>query len=148
MLLRSAGFGIGGGLGVQVRPSAEAALPGQHLGTLIHEPTFKHTAGEAVFSKAKVLVTLGNRAVHSGGDIPQSDSVQAVKELFHFCYWFARLYARGKKPDAQLAFDEAALPTTTIPRQTLDQLKRLEGQLAEKDEKLSIVLADEDSNSR
>ena len=105
----------------------------------------KHTAGEAVFSKAKVIVSLGNRAVHSNRDIPQSDAVQAVKELFHFCYWFARLYARGKKPDALLAFNEAALPTTTIPTQTLNQLQRLETQLAEKDEKLSIVLADKEN---
>jgi len=44
-----------------------------------------------------------------------------------------------------LAFDEAALPTITIPRQTLDQLKRLDGQLDEKDEKLSIVLADKEN---
>lgn len=115
------------------------------LSTLIHEPTFKQTAGEAVFSKAKVIVSLGNRAVHSHRDIPQTDSVQAVKELFHFCYWFARLYARGKKPDAQLAFNEAALPTTTIPKQTLDQTKRLEAQLAEKDDKLAIVLADKEN---
>ncbi len=121
-------------------------LPYQdNISALIHEPTFKQTAGEAVFSKAKVIVTLGNRAVHSHRDIPQTDAVQAVKELFHFCYWFARLYARGKKPDAQLSFDEAALPTTTIPKQTLDQLKRLEEQLAEKDEKLSIVLADKEN---
>ena len=121
-------------------------LPYQdNISALIHEPTFKQTAGEAVFSKAKVIVTLGNRAVHSHRDIPQSDAVQAVKELFHFCYWFARLYARGKKPDAQLAFEESALPTTTIPKQTLDQLKRLEAQLAEKDEKLSIVLADKEN---
>ena len=102
-------------------------------------------AGDAVFSKAKVIVTLGNRAVHSNRDIPQSDAVQAVEEPFHFCYWFARLYARGKKPDAQLVFDEASLPTTTIPKKTLDQLKRLEAHLAEKDEKLSIVLADKES---
>ncbi|MDP1561228.1 MAG: DUF4145 domain-containing protein [Pirellulaceae bacterium] len=41
-------------------------LPYQdNISALIHEPTFKHTAGEAVFSKAKVIVTLGNRAVHS-----------------------------------------------------------------------------------
>ena len=121
-------------------------LPYQdNISALIHEPTFKQTVGEAVFSKAKVIVTLGNRAVHSNRDIPPTDSVQAVKELFHFCYWFARLYARGKKPNAQLAFDESALPTTTVPKQTLDQLKRLEAQLAEKDEKLSIVLADKEN---
>ncbi|MEI7462466.1 MAG: DEAD/DEAH box helicase family protein, partial [Pirellula sp.] len=121
-------------------------LPYQdNISALIHEPTFKHTAGEAVFSKAKVVVTLGNRAVHSNRDIPQTDAVHAVKELFHFCYWFARLYARGKKPDALLAFDESALPTTTIPTQTVNQLQRLETQLAEKDEKLSIVLADKEN---
>jgi len=121
-------------------------LPYQdNISALIHEPTFKHTAGEAVFSKAKVIVTLGNRAVHSNRDIPQTDAVHAVKELFHFCYWFARLYARRKKPDALLAFDEAALPTTTFPTQTLNQLQRLETQLAEKDEKLSIVLADKEN---
>ena len=121
-------------------------LPYQdNISALIHEPTFKHTAGEAVFSKAKVIVTLGNRAVHSNRDIPKTDAVHAVKELFHFCYWFARLYARGKKPDALLAFDEAALPTTTFPTQTLNQLQRLETQLAEKDEKLSIVLADKEN---
>ena len=121
-------------------------LPYQdNISALIHEPTFKHTAGEAVFSKAKVIVALGNRAVHSSRDIPQTDAVHAVKELFHFCYWFARLYARGKKPDALLAFDEAALPTTTFPTQTLNQLQRLETQLAEKDEKLSIVLADKEN---
>jgi type I restriction enzyme, R subunit len=73
-----------------------------------------------------VIVTLGNRAVHSHRDIPQSDAVQAVKELFHFCYWFARLYARGKKPDAQLAFDEAALPTTSIPKHAATPFKSLQ----------------------
>ncbi len=121
-------------------------LPYQdNIAALIHEPTFKQTAGEAIFNKAKVIVKLGNLAVHSHRDVPRSDSVQAVKELFHFCYWFARLYARGNKPDPQLVFNEAALPTTGIPKQTLDQLKRLETQLAEKDEKLSTILADKEN---
>ena len=57
-----------------------------NISALIHEPTFKHTAGEAVFAKAKVIVTLGNRAVHNQRDIPQADAVQAVKELFHFSH--------------------------------------------------------------
>lgn len=121
-------------------------LPYQdNISALIHEPTFKQTAGEAVFAKAKVIVTLGNRAVHSHRAIPESDSVQAVKELFHFCYWFARLYARRNRPDGELTFNQQALPKTTpIPKQTLEQLRRLEAQLAEKDEKLSVVLADKD----
>ena len=120
-------------------------LPYQdNIAALIHEPTFKHTAGEAVFVKAKLIVKFGNDAVHSNRAVSKSDSIGAVKELFHFCYWFGRLYGRRTRPDAQLTFDESSLPTTTIPKQTLDQLKRLEAQLAEKDEKLSIVLADKD----
>ena len=121
-------------------------LPYQdNVSALIHEPTFKQTAGDAVFNKAKVVVTLGNRAVHNHRPIPPADSIVAVKELFHFCYWFARLYARHDRPATDLTFDETSLPTTTpIPTQTLDQLKRLESQLQEKDEKLSIVLADKD----
>ncbi|HUG66134.1 MAG TPA: DEAD/DEAH box helicase family protein [Pirellulaceae bacterium] len=121
-------------------------LPYQdNVSALIHEPTFKQTAGDAVFNKAKVIVTLGNRAVHTHRAIPQSDSIVTVKELFHFCYWFARLYARKQRPATDLTFNEQALPRTTpIPMQTLDQLQRLEYQLQEKDEKLSIVLADKD----
>ena len=121
-------------------------LPYQdNISALIHEPTFKQTAGEAVFTKAKVIISLGNQAVHTNRPVPQTDSIRAVKELFHFCYWFARLYARGKKPDAALTFNESLLPTTTIPTQTLDQLKKLEVALAEKDEKLSFVLADKEN---
>src|SRR5205823_3440603 len=33
-----------------------------NLSALIHEPSFKQAAGEAVFSKARVINTLGNRA--------------------------------------------------------------------------------------
>ena len=33
-----------------------------NLSALIHEPTFKNTAGEAVFNKARVITQLGNRA--------------------------------------------------------------------------------------
>ena len=44
---------------------AALKLPYQdNLSALIHEPTFKQAAGEAVFSKAKMIVRLGNRAVH------------------------------------------------------------------------------------
>jgi type I restriction enzyme R subunit len=41
-------------------------LPYQsNLSALIYEPTFKQTDGEAVFNKARVITTLGNRAVRS-----------------------------------------------------------------------------------
>src|SRR5256886_17701446 len=65
---------------------AALKLPYQdNLSALIHEPSFKQTAGEAVFSKARVINTLGNRAVHGARAIPADDAVVAVRELFHVC---------------------------------------------------------------
>ncbi|TWU05470.1 DUF4145 domain-containing protein [Stieleria varia] len=120
-------------------------LPYQdNLSALIHEPTFKQTAGDAVFNKAKLINKRGNDAVHSHRDVSDADAVSTVQELFHFCYWFARLYARRDRPDPALTFDPALLPTTAIPKQTLSQLKLLETQLKEKDEELSVLLADKD----
>lgn len=72
-----------------------------NISALIHESTFKAAAGEAVFNKARVIVTLGNRAVHGNRPIPADDAAVAVKELFHVAYWLARTYARraaGAKP--------------------------------------------------
>jgi type I restriction enzyme R subunit len=119
-------------------------LPYQdNLSALIHEPTFKQAAGDAVFNKARVIVTLGNRAVHSHRPIATEDAKVAVKELFHVAYWLAHTYARGAKPPPDLAFDLNALPKTTpLPKQTIEQLQQLETKLRERDEKLSTLLAD------
>ena len=76
---------------------AALKLPYQdNLSALIHEPSFKQTAGEAVFSKARVIVTLGNRAVHSHRAIPVDDALVAVRELFHLAFWLARTYGRAR----------------------------------------------------
>src|SRR3954466_6984490 len=90
-------------------PSLE--LPYQAtLSALIHEPSFKEAAGEAVFSKARVINTLGNRAVHGHRAIPPEDAVVAVRELFHVTYWLARTYGRMGRPAPGLTFNAAALP--------------------------------------
>src|SRR2546427_8185444 len=74
---------------------AALKLPYQdNLSALIHEPSFKQNAGEAVFSKARVINTLGNRAVHGHRVIPRDDGLVAVRELFHVAYWLAHTYAR------------------------------------------------------
>jgi type I restriction enzyme, R subunit len=123
---------------------AALKLPYQdNLSALVHEPTFKKAAGEAVFSKARVINTLGNRAVHSHRPVPHSDALAAVRELFHVAYWFARTYARGARPAPSLAFDSATLPRPAeAARQTAEQLRALEGQLRERDEKLAALLSD------
>src|SRR5438552_5096594 len=70
-------------VGWAYKHDAALKLPYQdNLSALIHEPSFKQTAGEAVFNKARVINTLGNRAVHSHRVVPESDAVAAVRELF------------------------------------------------------------------
>ncbi|AKB44121.1 DEAD/DEAH box helicase family protein [Methanosarcina vacuolata] len=114
----------------------------ENLSALIHEPTFKKVAGEAIFNKARVIIQLGNEAVHSNSSIQAYDSVTAVSELFHITYWLARTYARKEKPEPGLSFNPDDLPKTTVPKQTIEQLQNLENSLREKDEKLSLLLAD------
>ncbi len=119
-------------------------LPYQdNLSALIHEPSFKAAAGEAVFSKARLITQLGNQAVHSHRPIQQSDALMAVRELFHVSYWLARTYGRVARPEPGLTFDANALQKTApIPKQTIEQLQNLEAGLRERDEKLSALLAD------
>lgn len=121
-------------------------LPYQdNLSALIHEPTFAQVVGQAVFTKAKVIKELGNQAVHSARKVLPADAVVATRELFHIGYWLARTYGQRNRPDPGLAFNPALLarPTAAAPAvapQTLDQLQRLEAQLAERDERLSTLL--------
>jgi type I restriction enzyme, R subunit len=122
-------------------------LPYQdNLSALIHDPSFKQTAGEAVFNKARVINTLGNRAVHGARAIPADDALAAVRELFHVAYWLARTYARAERPAADLQFDPGKLtkPAPSAPpvsKQTQEQLQNLEASLRERDEKLAEILA-------
>lgn len=119
-------------------------LPYQdNLSALLHEPTFKTLVGEAIFSKARIITRLGNQAVHSPKPIQQFDALTAIRELFHVGYWLAHTYGREARPEPGLTFNPDALPTAApLPRKTLDQLQRLEGELRERDEKLSVLLAD------
>src|SRR5258708_11599066 len=117
-------------------------LPYQdNLSALIHEPTFKTTVGQKIFIKAKLIKDLGNLAAHSHKPLQQRDSMVAVGELFHICFWLARTYAKAAKPADGLAFDPTLLPKTSpVPPQTLAQLQQHEAQLAEKDTRLTELL--------
>jgi type I restriction enzyme R subunit len=117
-------------------------LPYQdNLSALIHEPTFKATVGQKIFIKAKLIKDLGNLAAHSHKPLQQLDSMTAVRELFHICFWLARTYSKAEKPADGLTFNPLLLPKTSpLPPQTLAQLQTLETQLAEKDSRLSELL--------
>jgi type I restriction enzyme R subunit len=122
-------------------------LPYQdHLSALIHEPSFQATVGDAVFTKAKLIKDLGNLAVHSTRKILPVDAATATRELFHFCYWLARTYGQRERPAPDLRFAPDLIPLAAVAApaaqpQSIDQLQKLETQLRERDEKLSVLLS-------
>ena len=119
-------------------------LPYQdNLSALIHEPTFRKTAGDALFTKARLIKDLGNMAVHSTKKITPADAINTTRELFHFCYWLARTYGRTSRPDPSQGFNINLLPkAVAAPTQSVEQLQKLETELRAKDEHLSTLLAD------
>jgi type I restriction enzyme R subunit len=93
-----------------------------------------------------IAVKIGNNAVHDQKPIPAKDAIIAIREFFHIAYWLGRTYGRTTKPDSSLKFDPELIPKeATVPKQTAAQLQKLEKELSDRDEKLSILLADKNA---
>lgn len=120
-------------------------LPYQpNLNAFIHEPTFRAVVGDTIFTKANVIRSLGNKAVHENQRMVPADGQAAARELFHICYWMARTYGRRARPDPSLTFKPALLPTASaLPSQTVAQLQSLEDKLKERDEKVTTLQSDQ-----
>mgnify|MGYP001377426365 CR=1 FL=1 len=97
------------------------------LAALIAEPSLAQLTGPAIVTKARFIKDQGNRAAHdSGKPIKPQDAAAVVRELFHVCYWIARTYAKGAKPDSALQFDASKLEKTlTISASTVAQIHSL-----------------------
>ena len=97
------------------------------LAALIAEPTLEKLAGPKIVTKARYIKDQGNRAAHdSAKKISPQDVAATVRELFHVCYWIARTYATGAKPNPALTFDIGKLEKTlTITASTVQQIKDL-----------------------
>ncbi len=70
----------------------------------------------------------GNRAAHdSGKALTPQDAAATVRELFHACYWIARTYATGAKPNPAMFFDMGKLEKSlTISASTVAQIQKIE----------------------
>jgi type I restriction enzyme, R subunit len=114
-----------------------------NLSAFIHEPSFKVTVGEALFTKARLIKDLGNLAVHSTRKVNDTDAINALRELFHFCYWLARTYGRKARPSPSLTFSASLLPAAAVVSpvpQSTEQLQKLEVILKERDDKLTAAI--------
>lgn len=126
------------------RSDPNLKLPYQdNIAALLHEPTFRRAAGDAVFAKAKYINSLRNRAVHEERTIKPDDATGAVKELFHVCFWLARTYARRAKPADGLVFDPSVLSRRDdVLKKALTHLKQQQEALDARNGELTKLLAD------
>jgi len=126
------------------RSDPNLKLPYQdNIAALLHEPSFRRAAGEAVFAKAKYINSLRNRAVHEERTVRTGDATGAVKELFHVCFWLARTYARKTKPADGLAFDASVLSRRDdVLKKAFVQLKAQQAELDARNGELTKLLVD------
>lgn len=118
-----------------IRPRHDATLM-----SLIHDRGFKDNLKYSLFPKLKGIIQMGNQAAHATAPA-QRDALQAVKELHHVLYWFARTYTPGldRSTFGPFTFDEALVPQTVaidakIALTTAKQIKELKEKVAAQDE--------------
>ncbi|WP_246697428.1 type I restriction endonuclease [Rhizobium sp. G21] len=112
------------------------------ISALIHEPSFMRRAGQAIFTKAKLIIRIGNLAVHETRETSTKDAGDAVRELFHLCFWLARTYAKAPPPDG-LAFDTAQLQRKDdLVKRAFAELTRLKAEMEARDKAFANLLRD------
>ena len=112
------------------------------ISALIHEPSFQRRAGQAIFTKAKLIIRLGNHAVHETRETSAKDAGDAVRELFHLCFWLARTYAKAPPPDG-LGFDASQLQRKDdLVKRAFAELTRLKAEMEAKDKAFADLLRD------
>lgn len=115
------------------------------ISALIHEPSFVNRAGQAIFTKAKLIIRIGNRAVHEAKETSAKDVTDAVRELFHLTFWLARTYAKTPPADG-LSFDPAQLTRKDdLVKKAFAELTRLKGEMEAKDKAFVDLLRDKGS---
>lgn len=117
-----------------VRPKHDEGLM-----SLIHDKDFKENIKYSLFPKLKLVIQIGNSAVHGAAPL-QREALQAVKELHHLLYWFARTYTPDldRNNFSPFEFDENLVPQTVaidvkLAMMTVKEIESLKEKLAESD---------------
>jgi type I restriction enzyme R subunit len=57
----------------------------ESLGARVHDPSFRNAVGENIFTKATLVIAIGNRAAHAKAT-KRADALTAITELFHIAF--------------------------------------------------------------
>jgi type I restriction enzyme R subunit len=108
-----------------------------NLAALIHEPTFRDNLEPCLFPKILTIQKIGNLAVHSDKPISSSDSLHALKELFHVLYWLARSYSPTGTGKVVFDISKVPLKDSSVADRTSEQLAKLQADIKDKEDVLA-----------
>ena len=124
------------------------------LSSLIHDPAFKNSLPVGLIYKLIAIQKTGNLAVHSDARLSERDSLQILKELHHFLYWFCRTYSvEPSKLIENQIFSVDQIPNhfsvdVTAAIQSAKKLRELSTQLEEQDKKAAEALAEKERHNQ
>ncbi|MCG7377371.1 DEAD/DEAH box helicase family protein [Paenibacillus sp. ACRSA] len=108
------------------------------LSDLIHTQSFNETIAQGLFQPIKLIVKLGNIAVHEDTPVTKDQSLLIFEHLFLFLSWLQDYYL--DEPIKNLAFDRDMLPTTAKKiADSTEDLKKLEKKIDEKDASIQKI---------
>lgn len=111
------------------------------LSDLVHTQSFQETIPQGLFQPIKLIIRLGNIAVHDDSPVTTEQSQLIFEHLFLFLDWLQDYYL--DKPIKNLAFNRELIPTNTRKAvDTIDHLQKLEKQVTEKDARIQEVEAE------
>jgi type I restriction enzyme R subunit len=130
------------------------------LASLIHDTAFKNSLPAGLIYKLVAIQKTGNLAAHSDAKLCERDSLQVLKELHHFLYWFHRTYSvagldnssENKTVENQVFSIDKIPNLISVEVAAVDQsakkLRELYSQLESQDKKAEELLAEKERQNQ
>ncbi|KRE48375.1 DEAD/DEAH box helicase family protein [Paenibacillus sp. Soil724D2] len=111
------------------------------LSDLIHTASFQETIAVGLFQPIKLIIRVGNLAVHDDSPLSKSESSIIFEHLFTFLNWLQDYY--WDAPLEGLAFKSELIPTAVAAStESIEQLRILEGKLEKQEERIQKLEAE------
>ncbi|WP_405173594.1 DEAD/DEAH box helicase family protein [Paenibacillus sp. FSL H8-0260] len=108
------------------------------LSDLVHTKSFQETLHSNLFQPMKLIIKLGNMAVHDDAPISQEQSLLIFEHLFFFLNWLQDYYL--ETPSHNLTFNRELVPVNARKlAESTDDLQWLEKQIEEKDTQIQVI---------
>ncbi|MGK9251818.1 DEAD/DEAH box helicase family protein [Paenibacillus humicus] len=108
------------------------------LSDLIHAKSFIETIPQSLFQPIKLIIKLGNIAVHEDTSLTKDNALLIFEHLFLFLNWMQDYYLES--PISALTFNKELIPLHTARRsESMEDLQRLEKHIEDKDRRIQEI---------